>query len=402
MIAQNGKLEIFEFFFADPHLPKHRKNLKGVHFEFDGVRKLSAHVEEQIEARSGLVHMPGVGQMLSSNPNFPRRPSSRKGWLGQFLDFFIGRKEENDNGRQEASDAIPSPEDAMTVLNFFVSLKNSAEEIKIVEKRAKGYEKAIQDADKTGQIALREHLIAGMEAARSEAQLVSLGLSKFLAEETILRFAKDCPKGLRLDWIANFGRVIPDKIIKTKERLDSLMVFDNYAVLHYDPLKKAIVETKEQEQARKDPILFGLMTGRRRLYIVGDWVDEYCDLTVDAIADLLGEDVVKDIDGDSDSYRENGLVGTCAIAWPTGAKHIWCRMRFSALDTRLASPGFSSASYSESLTRFSLEKCNVQPTRARWRCRRTCWPISPRSTVIKSAHTNSSKRPSRTRARPKV
>lgn len=42
-------------------------------------------------------------------------------------------------------------------------------------------------------------------------------------------------------------------------------------------------------------ILFGLIEGRRRLYVVGDWVDEICDLTMDQIADSIGNDAIGEI-----------------------------------------------------------------------------------------------------------
>jgi hypothetical protein len=46
-------------------------------------------------------------------------------------------------------------------------------------------------------------------------------------------------------------------------------------------------DTKEEIARKKDPILFGLIEDRRRLYFVGDWEDEYCNLTLDKIADAV-------------------------------------------------------------------------------------------------------------------
>jgi len=34
------------------------------------------------------------------------------------------------------------------------------------------------------------------------------------------------------------------------------------------------------------------MEGSRKLYFVGDWVDEFCDLQLDQIADALGKDAI--------------------------------------------------------------------------------------------------------------
>ena len=182
---------------------------------------------------------------------------------------------------------------AITIQEFFSSVKNSAEELKIVTERAAGYEAAMAKAQESGQRALYESLVAGLAATRAEAQLVATGLTTYLEEARIVEFAKRAKKGLRLDWVANFVRTIPDEVLARKSRADALGIFDNYVVLHYDPTAKSWSETEAERRERKrDPILFGVIKGRRRLYFVGDWVDELCDLTLDQIADLLGADAL--------------------------------------------------------------------------------------------------------------
>lgn len=74
-------------------------------------------------------------------------------------------------------------------------------------------------------------------------------------------------------------------------------------MLHYDPEKKSYLETQAEKAAKRDPILFGVMKGRRILYYVGDWIDEVCDLTLDQIADLLGSHVVENIEQKTPTYR---------------------------------------------------------------------------------------------------
>jgi hypothetical protein len=89
--------------------------------------------------------------------------------------------------------------------------------------------------------------------------------------------------------------MIPPDIIDRKLEMDGLGIFDNYVVLHYDPDKKSWAETQAEIAARRDPILFGLMSGSRNLYFVGDWIDEKCDLTLEQIVDQLGPSVVKEV-----------------------------------------------------------------------------------------------------------
>ena len=52
--------------------------------------------------------------------------------------------------------------------------------------------------------------------------------------------------------------------------------------------KELLKETAKEEAKRRDPIIFGVIAGSKKLYYVDDWVDEYCDLTLDAFVDSLG------------------------------------------------------------------------------------------------------------------
>ena len=53
----------------------------------------------------------------------------------------------------------------------------------------------------------------------------------------------------------------------------------------------ARITKKHQEHKEKDPIVFGIFTDKEniftldRLYYVADWVDEYCDLTLDKLVE---------------------------------------------------------------------------------------------------------------------
>lgn len=198
----------------------------------------------------------------------------------------------------------PVDEGTISVEEFFTHIKNSASELVIVKERAAGYERALTNAKKNGQTALLEQLKAGLNAYRMEAQLVSMGLTKYVSEEDIVRFYKQSKRGLRLDWIANFARQVPETVTTTKERADELGIFDNYVVLHYDPEGKAYAESEAEKAAKKDPILFGVMKGRRQLYFVGDWIDEFCDLTLDQFAEIMGREAVQSVGPLPDPYRE--------------------------------------------------------------------------------------------------
>lgn len=288
MITQDDKLQIFENFRTDPSLPKHaskerdamvtlfQKRVGGF-----GVLNSPSVFREGWEGveEADMMATESFGSVMVQEKDPPKRP-----WWA----FWRGkpRKEEE-----------PAP--TMTVEEFFSSVKNSSEELVIVKERAAGYEKALLNAKNCGQVALAERLSAGLNAFRAEAQLIAMGLPKYVREDTIVRFYKESPKGLRLDWLINFVRVVPDSVIAKKRRADELGIFDNYVVLHYDPKGKGVAKTQKELEAeaaaKRDPILFGIIAHRRQLYVVGDWVDEFCDLTLDQFAELMGKDAVQDL-----------------------------------------------------------------------------------------------------------
>ena len=69
-------------------------------------------------------------------------------------------------------------------------------------------------------------------------------------------------------------------------------IFDEFYVVFTDYTGKE--ERKvEKERRDKDPILFGVFKNNTnvadRFYFLGDWVDEYCDLTLDKMVEQYKE-----------------------------------------------------------------------------------------------------------------
>ena len=84
--------------------------------------------------------------------------------------------------------------------------------------------------------------------------------------------------------LESYEREIPDEIVeiiqKVKDKFDQLyVVFTDYTGEHERKVEK--------ERREKDPILFGAFKDKGnsviidRFYYLGDWIDEYCDLTLD-------------------------------------------------------------------------------------------------------------------------
>lgn len=180
----------------------------------------------------------------------------------------------------------------ISVEEFFTSVKNSVEEIELIKEKLDNFYKAIDNLRKMGQVALYEQMKMDVEVYRAEAQLYAIGMTKYLTESNIIKFAKNSDKALRLDWIKNFIRIIPKDVAEKKIKADGLHIFDGYLILHYDPDGKANEMTAQERADKEDPILFGVIVGSRKLYYVADWIDQWCNLTLDDIMIAIEEDTI--------------------------------------------------------------------------------------------------------------
>ena len=177
----------------------------------------------------------------------------------------------------------------MDALKFFTMVKASSKESAAVYKdRVSKYLTALHNATNIGQTALQEELIRGLITNRYESVLYAEGCYYAVTEDLVAKFASQCEKGLKLSYLKNFARPIPQEVIDKVAKMNELEVFDNYVVLYYDPEGKVYKETAYEEAKRRDPIIFGVIAGSKKLYYVADWIDEYCDLTLDAFVDALG------------------------------------------------------------------------------------------------------------------
>lgn len=276
----DGRLVIFDRFRHDgfrhdESLPKWRKK-HPVELVPENVSGGSSEwTLNQTPFRSNAITVVGPDRISTNNWN-------RSSILRRMISWLL-----NKLGR------TPKLQRRMTVQQFFASVKDSVEQIAVVNERAAGYAELLAKALSTGQKALYEQLIAQLDAVRSETQLLAIGMTKTISEQSIIALNEKSPRGIRLDWIVNFARPIPDQIVALKRECDERQIFDNYVVMHYDPEARNAELTNKEKEAVRDPILFGVLEGSRKLYFVGDWIDEQCDLTLDKVAELIGKDAVQ-------------------------------------------------------------------------------------------------------------
>ena len=184
---------------------------------------------------------------------------------------------------------VKEDEKYMDALQFFSMVKASSKEsVATYRDRVSDYLKSMHNAVTTGQIALVEDLLRGLVTNKYESVLFAEGLYYVVNEQQMVSFVRQCEKGIKLEYVKNFTRPMPQDVVDKIAKINQLEVFDNYVVLYYDPDGKIYKETAKEEAKRKDPIIFGVIAGSNKLYYVADWIDEYCDLTLEAFIDAIG------------------------------------------------------------------------------------------------------------------
>ena len=137
----------------------------------------------------------------------------------------------------------------------------------------------------TGQTKAMKKLIFHLDCISAEREIVKLGINTVIYRDDIEEFIDNVSKEtVKLIDLESYERDIPDEIVDVIRKVGDK--FDKLYILYTDytiGLAKAI----EKERQEKDPILFGTFENKEtgtvidRFYFLGDWEDEYCDLTLD-------------------------------------------------------------------------------------------------------------------------
>lgn len=152
----------------------------------------------------------------------------------------------------------------------------------------------------TGQRKAIHKLMFHLACIEKERAIVKMGINTFVYRDDIEFYinnvASDTVKIIELE---NFDREIPDEIVnviaQTKDMFDKMyVVFTDYT--------GEVERQVEAERRSKDPILFGVFQDEKsrtiidRFYYLGDWVDEYCDLTLDKMVNETRDVGKRDIE----------------------------------------------------------------------------------------------------------
>lgn len=169
----------------------------------------------------------------------------------------------------------------------------------------------------TGQKKGMKKLLFHLDCIEKEREIVKTGITTFIYRDDIEEFidnvAKDTVKIIELE---NYEREVPDEIIEIIENIKDK--FDQLYIVFTDYTGKAERQVQKERRA-KDPILFGTFQNQTsrtvidRFYYLGDWEDEYCDLTLDKMVnetEKVGKrNIVKTISTPADIAELKGQLG---------------------------------------------------------------------------------------------
>jgi len=197
--------------------------------------------------------------------------------------------------RFDSSDKHSFKEWLFSPIRFFKNIKKNVKSLTYEQhmRQILSLNELMEEAKQSHQTALVDLLNDEKIRIDKEILILDTGIDKFLDEADVIKFAKYSNRTVKLDWIANFIRIIPKDIVQKLLFVEEKKLFDNYVIMHYDPNDLGSELTKAQKEKKKDPILFGVLSCSNRLYFIGDWIDEYCDLTLTKVLKELKIDEKK-------------------------------------------------------------------------------------------------------------
>lgn len=263
IINNQPRLKLFQYFYKELDLPKFRK---------DTDTTLDPDVRSMMDSMSTNASSTNPTFGFSNdwaNDSYVRSITKKikRNFLDKIFDLFIERTKD-------------------PVETTFEKIKNAKGELtEDISKMDEVITNLINRAAKNNQRALVDELLKKKQVLIGECVLVKNGYTEYVSEEKMIEFFLKCKKGVRIDYIRNYTGLIPFPVAEKKDELDKLMVFDNYCIAHYDPNMEVfkISEEDRAAQRRRDPILFGLIEGSRRLYYVADWVTDTDSLTLEEL-----------------------------------------------------------------------------------------------------------------------
>lgn len=190
--------------------------------------------------------------------------------------------------------------------DYFNHVKNQIKQMnnKDLDKLYSISTELLEKYKKTGQEKAIKKLIFHIKTILKEKDLIDLGITKFIYREDIEYYIDNVADNVvKIIELKNYPREIPDELVETIEKTKD--IFDEMYVLFTDYTEDIFKEVEKE----RDPILFGAFIDRevgemsQRMYYLGDWIDEYCDLTLDKLVAQTSKAIVKEISIPTDKNK---------------------------------------------------------------------------------------------------
>lgn len=188
---------------------------------------------------------------------------------------------------------VSTSKNEITPSQYFDFIKGAKKTI-TTDALKNSYETFVRLAEKynrLGQVESLKKLSFLADTLVKEEKLIELGITTYVYKDTIEDYITNVADNtVKIVELSRYMREIPDEMVETVEKAKEL--FDELYVVFTDYTGKE--ERKiDKERRDKDPILFGVFKDRTnvsdRFYFLGDWVDEYCDLTLDKMVEQYQE-----------------------------------------------------------------------------------------------------------------
>ena len=148
--------------------------------------------------------------------------------------------------------------------------------------------KLVQEAKELNQRVMYEELSRILAIAVRESEMMSYGINRWVERKFIDQFMdKVKDRTVFFKDLSEFPRPIPGNVRARIKVLTEHEVFDELWILYIDYTKQNL-KTTEKKIREKDPVLFGrLKYNPDVFYYITDWVDEFCDLTLDSVVEKM-------------------------------------------------------------------------------------------------------------------
>ncbi|MDK9789897.1 hypothetical protein [Vibrio sp. D431a] len=216
---------------------------------------------------------------------------------------------DNDTNLNDVLDLTPS-QDIVEPNDYFEALKAKVEsnEDSRLKEQYKMLISEIEGAAKIGQDSLIEHLLFNIKVITKEIALIDSPFNKFVRKEALKEMVdKVQPKdSIKIIELERFPRLIPNEVKEKIAAAKDLGIFDKYCVVFTDLTQNDYKTPKEREfvDRNRDPIVFGyfscdsLKQNHEKFFLIGDWVDEWCDLTFTKAVEKMSSMGIQDNHGE--------------------------------------------------------------------------------------------------------